>query len=58
VSLTSHHITDRRVREDEDDFALESGGRYINLVNEEYIGMCRREVLDGFMRNRSEAVQT
>ncbi|NES20845.1 MAG: geranylgeranyl reductase [Symploca sp. SIO3E6] len=26
----------------------------INLINEdEYIGMCRREVLDGFMRNRA-----
>jgi len=27
----------------------------INLVNQaEYIGMCRREVLDGFLRNRAE----
>ncbi|NJO45082.1 MAG: geranylgeranyl reductase [Oscillatoriales cyanobacterium RM2_1_1] len=29
----------------------------INLVNEdEYIGMCRREVLDGFMRDRAAAL--
>lgn len=30
----------------------------INLINEEeYIGMCRREVLDGFMRDRAARVE-
>lgn len=31
----------------------------INLINEdEYIGMCRREVLDGFMRDRADRLGT
>ncbi len=47
------HIIDRRVRKMK---MISPSNREvdINLVNEdEYIGMCRREVLDGFMRDRA-----
>jgi geranylgeranyl reductase len=47
------HIIDRRVRKMK---MISPSNREvdINLVNEEeYIGMCRREILDGFMRNRA-----
>lgn len=47
------HIIDRKVRKMK---MISPSNREvdINLVNEdEYIGMCRREVLDGFMRDRA-----
>lgn len=47
------HIIDRRVRKMK---MISPSNREvdINLINEEeYIGMCRREVLDGFMRDRA-----
>ena len=47
------HIIDRQVRQMK---MISPSNREvdINLVNEaEYIGMCRREVLDGFLRNRA-----
>lgn len=50
------HIIDRRVRKMK---MISPSNREvdINLVNEEeYIGMCRREVLDGFMRDRAAQV--
>lgn len=50
------HIIDRRVRKMK---MISPSNREvdINLVNEdEYIGMCRREVLDGFMRDRAASL--
>ena len=50
------HIIDRRVRKMK---MISPSNREvdINLLNEaEYIGMCRREVLDGFMRDRAAAL--
>ena len=50
------HIIDRKVRKMK---MISPSNREvdINLVNEyEYIGMCRREVLDGFMRDRAASL--